>query len=62
LIVAFGGPALFWTFAAIRAVAAVAAALAFPKAAKRLDEDIVDEVTHLKPAVWFGLRGSAEWR
>jgi predicted MFS family arabinose efflux permease len=57
LIVAFGGPALFRTFATIMAVAAIAAALAFPKATRRLDEDIVDEVTHLKPAVWFGIAG-----
>jgi predicted MFS family arabinose efflux permease len=57
LIVAFDGPALFRTFTVIMAVAAVAAFLAFPKATKRLDEDIVAEVTHLKPAVWFGIAG-----
>ena len=57
LIVAFGGPALFRTFTLIMAVAAVAALLAFPKATKRMDEDIVVEVTHLKPAVWFGIAG-----
>jgi predicted MFS family arabinose efflux permease len=57
LITAFGGQALFRTFAGIMAVAAIAALLAFPKATLRLDEDIVDEVTHLKPAVWFGIAG-----
>jgi predicted MFS family arabinose efflux permease len=57
LIAAFGGAALFRTFAAIMAGAAVAAALAFPKATKRLDDDIVEEISHLKPAVWFGIAG-----
>ena len=57
LIVAFGGAALFRTFATVMTVAAVAAALAFPRATKLLDEDIVDEIAHIKPAVWFGIAG-----
>lgn len=57
LILAFGGPALFRTFAVIMSVAAIAAILAFPKATRRLDEDIGDAVARLKPAVWFGVAG-----
>lgn len=57
LIAAFGGPVLFKVFAGVMALAAVAAALAFPTATARLDEDVVDEVAHLKPAVWYGVAG-----
>jgi len=57
LIGAFGGPALFKTFTVIMAVAALAAVASFPTATRRLDEDIVDEVTHLRPAVWYGVAG-----
>jgi predicted MFS family arabinose efflux permease len=51
LIAAFGGPALFGTFAMIMASAIVS----FPTATARMDEDVIDEVTHLPPAVWFGV-------
>jgi predicted MFS family arabinose efflux permease len=57
LIAAFGGPALFRTFALVMAVAAIAAIVAFPTATARSDEDLVDEVAHLRPAVWFGVAG-----
>jgi predicted MFS family arabinose efflux permease len=57
LIAAFGGPVLFRTFAGIMAVAAVAAIIAFPTATARSDEDIIEEVSHLRPAVWFGVAG-----
>ena len=57
LIAAFGGPALFRTFTVIMAVAAVAALVAFPTATARSDEDLIDEVSHLRPAVWFGVAG-----
>jgi predicted MFS family arabinose efflux permease len=57
LIAAFGGPVLFKVFAFIMAFAAIASLLAFPTATARMDEDIIDEVTHLKPAVWFGVAG-----
>ena len=39
------------------AVAAIAAIVAFPTATARSDEDMVDEVAHLRPAVWFGVAG-----
>ena len=57
LIAAFGGPVLFRTFAVIMAVAAIAAIVAFPTATARSDEDIIEEVSHLRPAVWFGIAG-----
>ncbi len=57
LIAAFGGPVLFRTFAGIMAVAAIAAIVAFPTATARSDEDIIEEVSHLRPAVWFGVAG-----
>ena len=57
LIAAFGGPVLFRTFAVIMAVAAIAAIVAFPTATARSDEDIIEEVSHLRPAVWFGVAG-----
>ena len=57
LIGAFGGPALFTTFAVIMAVAASAAIVAFPTATASSNEDIIDEVSHLRPAVWFGVAG-----
>ncbi len=57
LIGAFGGEALFRVFAGIMTVAAIAAILAFPKASAGLDENLVEEVARLKPAVWFGVAG-----
>jgi predicted MFS family arabinose efflux permease len=57
LIAAFGGPALFRTFAVVMGLAAIAAIISFPIATARMDEDIVDEVTHLRPAVWYGVAG-----
>ena len=39
------------------AVAAIAAIVSFPTATARGDEDLIDEVTHLRPAVWFGVAG-----
>ncbi len=57
LIAAFGGPMLFRTFATIMAVAAIAAIVAFPTATARSGEDIIEEVSHLRPAVWFGIAG-----
>jgi len=57
LIAAFGGPMLFRTFAVIMAVAAIAAIVAFPTATARSGEDIIEEVSHLRPAVWFGIAG-----
>jgi predicted MFS family arabinose efflux permease len=57
LIAAFGGPALFRTFAVIMVVAAIAAFISFPTATTRGDEDLIDEVTRLRPAVWFGVAG-----
>ena len=57
LIAAFGGPVLFRTFAVIMAIAAIAAMVAFPSATARSDEDIIEEVSHLRPAVWFGVAG-----
>jgi predicted MFS family arabinose efflux permease len=58
-IAAFGGKALFITFAGVMAVAAIVSAIAFPTITARsaAGEDIVAEVTHLKPAVWFGIAG-----
>jgi hypothetical protein len=44
-------------FAVIMAVAAIAAIVAFPTATARSDEDIIEEVSHLRPAVWFGIAG-----
>ena len=55
LIAAFGGPALFRTLAVIMVAAALAALVAFPTATARGDEDLIDEVSHLRPAVWFGV-------
>ena len=57
LIAAFGGPALFRTLAVIMVAAALAALVAFPTATARGDEDLIDEVSHLRPAVWFGVAG-----
>ena len=57
LIAAFGGPVLFRTFGVIMALAALAAVASFPTATRRMNEDIVDEVTHLRPAVWYGVAG-----
>jgi len=62
LIAAFGGPVLFRTFGVIMATAAIAAMVAFPSATARSDEDIIEEVSHLRPAVWFGVAGSVAWR
>ena len=57
LIAAFGGPVLFRTFSVIMVVAAVGALVSFPTATAHRDEDLIDEVTHLRPAVWFGVAG-----
>ena len=57
LLAAFGGPALFRTFAVIMVVAAIAAFISFPTATEHGDEDLIDEVKHLRPAVWFGVAG-----
>ena len=46
---------MFRTFAFVMAVAAIASGVAFPTATKRSGEDIVEEVSHLRPAVWFGI-------
>ena len=35
------------------AIAAIAAIVAFPTTTARSDEDIIEEVSHLRPAVWF---------
>ena len=48
---------LFRTFAVIMVVAAIAAFVSFPTSTARGDEDLIDEVTHLRPAVWFGVAG-----
>ncbi|MDU6321064.1 MFS transporter, partial [Bradyrhizobium sp.] len=57
LVARFGGAALFVVFAGVMAVAALAAALAFPKGVVRSDEDLIAEVSHLPRAVWFGIAG-----
>lgn len=59
LIAVFGGKALFFVFSGVMAVAAIASAIAFPTITARSahGEDVIDEVTHLKPAVWFGIVG-----
>ena len=57
LLAAFGGPVLFRTFSVIMVVAAIAAFISFPTATARGDEDLIDEVTRLRPAVWFGVAG-----
>ncbi len=57
LIAAFGGRALFATFAAVMAVAALAGAISFPSARLSDDEDLVAEVARLRPAVWYGIAG-----
>ncbi len=57
LLAAFGGPVLFRTFSVIMVVAAIGALVSFPTATARGDEDLIDEVTHLRPAVWFGVAG-----
>lgn len=54
LITAFGGSALFKTFAAVMAVATLAAAVSFPTVTARGDEE---KITHLRPTVWFGIAG-----
>ncbi len=59
LIAAFGGKALFLVFAVVMAIAAIAAAISFPTRTARAahGEDVIDEVAHLKPSVWFGVVG-----
>ncbi len=57
LVASFGGQALFVVFAGVMAVAALAAALSFPKGVVRSDEDLIAEVSHLPRAVWFGIAG-----
>jgi predicted MFS family arabinose efflux permease len=57
LIAALGGPVLFRTFAVVMAIAAIAAIVSFPTTTARSDEDIIEEVSHLRPAVWFGIAG-----
>ena len=57
LIAAFGGPMLFRTFAVIMAIAAIGAMVALPTATARSDEDLIEEVSHLRPAVWYGVAG-----
>ena len=57
LLAAFGGPVLFRTFSVIMVVAAIAALVSFPTVTAHRDEDLIDEVAHLRPAVWFGVAG-----
>ncbi len=57
LVATFGGSALFLVFAGVMAVAALAAALSFPKGMVRSDEDLMADVSHLPRAVWFGIAG-----
>ena len=57
LIQAVGGSALFLVFSGVMSVAAVVAALAFPLQTARPREDLVDEIAHLPPAIWYGVAG-----
>src|SRR4029078_8025920 len=57
LISAFGGRALFATFAVIMAIAAIAAAISFPTVTAKADKDSAAGIGHLRPAVWFGIAG-----
>jgi predicted MFS family arabinose efflux permease len=57
LIAAFGGPTLFKVFGGVMALAAVASVIAFPGAPARPAEDLLAEVSRLRPAVWFGIAG-----
>ncbi|WP_456776880.1 MFS transporter [Bradyrhizobium sp. USDA 4369] len=57
LVARFGGAALFVVFAGVMAVAAVAAALSFPKGVVCSEDDLIAEVSHLPRAVWFGIAG-----
>ncbi len=55
LIAAFGGRALFFVFAGVMAAASLVSAISFPTSTSRKDEDFVAEVSHISPAVWFGV-------
>jgi predicted MFS family arabinose efflux permease len=57
LIAAFGGPTLFKTFGGVMVVAAIASAIGFPTAPVRAADDLLAEVSHLRPAVWYGIVG-----
>ncbi|CCE10719.1 putative permease (MFS superfamily) [Bradyrhizobium sp. STM 3843] len=57
LVAGFGGTALFVVFSGVMAVAALAAALSFPKPVMRSDDDLIAEVSHLPRTVWFGIAG-----
>ncbi len=57
LIQAFGGHVLFVVFSGVMAVGALVAALAFPSLTARPEEDLVGEIAHLPPDVWFGVVG-----
>ena len=55
LIAAIGGRALFFVFAGVMAAASLVSAISFPTPTSRKDEDFVAEVSHISPAVWFGV-------
>jgi predicted MFS family arabinose efflux permease len=57
LVAAFGGPTLFKVFGGVMAVAAIASALAFPNAPVREADHLLEDVSHLRPAVWLGIAG-----
>ena len=57
LIAAYGGSALFKVFAGVMAVAAALAAIGFPDAPQRSEEDLIAEMGHLPREVWFGIGG-----
>lgn len=52
----FGGSALFWTFAAVMAAAALVTAAAFPVSREQQGPQAV-AVAHVAPAVWMGVAG-----
>lgn len=57
LVAAFGGPALFFVFAGVMAVAAIASAISFPAVTGRGEENFIATVSRIGPAVWFGVAG-----
>ena len=57
LVAAFGGATLFKVFGGVMALAAVASAIAFPTAPVREADHLLEDVSHLRPAVWFGVAG-----
>jgi MFS family permease len=57
LVAAFGGAMLFKVFGGVMAVAAIASTIAFPNAPVREPDHLLEDVSHLSPAVWFGIAG-----